>query len=139
LRLAHPQRIRIGRLGLLRFAGGRYAYIGSACGSGGLRARIGHHMRATARPRWHIDYLRAAAGVTAVWFAAGDRRLEPIFAQICGDHQAHFSPIPGFGASDSRAPTHLFRIRGKLGVRWFVQRLRTALPEARLQSWLPSV
>lgn len=138
LRLVHPQRIRIGRLGLFRFASGRYAYVGSACGPGGLRARIGHHLRATARPHWHIDYLRAAASVAAVWFAAGDRRLEPIFAQICGDHRARFSSVAGFGASDSRAAAHLFRIRGKLGVRWFAQRLRPALPEARLQCWLPS-
>ena len=138
LRLVHPQRIRIGRLGLLGFAGGRYAYVGSACGPGGLRARIGHHLRATPRPHWHIDYLRPAAAVAEVWYAAGDRRLESVFVKICGDHRAHFSPVAGFGASDSRAPAHLFHIRYKLGVHWFARRLRPALPEARLQSWRPS-
>ena len=138
LRLVQPQRIRIGRLGLLGFAGGRYAYLGSACGPGGLRARISHHLRATPRPHWHIDYLRAAAAVTEVWYAAGDRRLEPVFAAICGDHRTHFSPVAGFGASDSRAPAHLFRIRCKLGVHWFARRLRRGLPNARLESWRPS-
>jgi Uri superfamily endonuclease len=138
LRLVHPQRIRIGRLGLLGFAGGRYAYVGSACGPGGLRARIGHHLRATPRPHWHIDYLRAAAALTEVWYAAGDRRLEPVFAAICGDHRTHFSPVAGFGASDSRAPAHLFHIRYKLDVHWFARRLRPALPGTRLESWRPS-
>jgi len=138
LRLIHPQRIRIGRLGLLRFASGRYAYVGSACGPGGLRARISHHLRAAARPHWHIDHLRAAAGVAAVWFAAGDRRLETLFAQILDDHRTHFSPVAGFGASDSRDCTHLFRIQRKAGANWFAQRLRPLFSETRLLRWLPS-
>ena len=48
--------IEIGRLGKYQVVPGFYAYVGSAFGSGGLRARIGHHLESTAAPHWHIDY-----------------------------------------------------------------------------------
>lgn len=51
----------------------------------------------------------------AVWFAAGNRRLEPLFAQICIDYRACFTPVAGFGATESRAHTHLYRVRRKIG------------------------
>ena len=36
---------------------GRYFYGGSARGPGGLRARIGRHLRANKRIHWHVDVL----------------------------------------------------------------------------------
>ena len=128
LRLARLRRITVGRLGPLRFPAGTYAYVGSACGPGGLRARVRHHLRRAARPRWHIDYLRAAAAVAEVWFSEGDRRLESAFAEICLDHPEHFTPLKGFGATDSRAYSHLFMLRQEVGMAWFEKRLRSAFP-----------
>ena len=46
-------RLEIGRLGTFAIVPGFYAYVGSAFGSGGLRARIGHHLESTAAPHWH--------------------------------------------------------------------------------------
>jgi Uri superfamily endonuclease len=60
--------IRAGRLGELEISPGWYAYAGSAFGPGGVAARCGHHLRLSARPRWHIDYLRAVSELREMWF-----------------------------------------------------------------------
>jgi len=56
-RVLQMKRLSIGRLGKFDLVPGFYAYVGSAFGFGGLRARIGHHLESTAEPHWHIDYL----------------------------------------------------------------------------------
>ena len=45
---------------------GQYAYVGSAHGPGGLRARVGRHLRTEKSLQWHIDYLTAALPVMHV-------------------------------------------------------------------------
>ena len=50
-------------------APGRYIYCGSARGPGGLRARLGRHMRRGKRRRWHIDQLTEAGRVLGAWIA----------------------------------------------------------------------
>ena len=45
--LAQMKRLEIGRLGTFDIKPGFYAYVGSAFGAGGLRARIGHHQQST--------------------------------------------------------------------------------------------
>ena len=55
--LNQAKRLEIGRLGAFDLVPGFYAYVGSAHGAGGLRARIQHHLESTAEPHWHIDYL----------------------------------------------------------------------------------
>jgi Uri superfamily endonuclease len=49
------QRVEIGALGEFEIVPGFYAYVGSAFGSGGLAARIGHYLETTAEPHWHVD------------------------------------------------------------------------------------
>ena len=56
-RVSQMKRLRIGSLGEFDIVPGFYAYVGSAFGSGGLRARIGYHLESTAEPHWHIDDL----------------------------------------------------------------------------------
>lgn len=51
------RRMEVGRLGTFDIRPGFYAYVGSAHGAGGLRARIAHHIESIAAPHWHIDYL----------------------------------------------------------------------------------
>ena len=46
--VAQMKRLEIGRLGTFDIVPGFYAYVGSAFGAGGLRARIGHHLESTA-------------------------------------------------------------------------------------------
>ena len=75
-------------------------YVGSAFGAGGLRARLGHHLAATAEPHWHIDYLLQVANPVEVWYTTADRKLEHHWAEFL-EATPHFrAPIPRFGASD---------------------------------------
>lgn len=74
---------------------GRYLYCGSARGPGGLRARVGRHMRRDKSVRWHIDHLTSAGTVTGCWvFPAGEECA--LVARLA----ALPVPIPGFGSSD---------------------------------------
>ena len=109
LRCTLTRRIRIGALGILPLQPGVYIYIGSAFGSGGLRARVSRHQRRTKPLRWHIDYLRRHTRFETAL-------LRP--HEAC-EHEwaAHFSslpeariPLPGFGSSDCHCPAHLIYI-----------------------------
>ncbi len=108
--------IEVGRLGRFPLAAGWYAYVGSARGSGGLAARVGHHLRLPRSYHWHIDYLRAVSRPVLVWYTtdperenAGKRgeKLECLWAQALIQLPGATIPIPRFGASDCRCPAHL--------------------------------
>jgi Uri superfamily endonuclease len=107
LEVLRPQGITVGALGHKRFEAGAYLYVGSARGSGGLRARIAHHRRVTDRPHWHIDYLRRHARITMVWVSAGLDRMECEWLSKLADLGALDPGVPGFGASDCHCRTHL--------------------------------
>ena len=96
-----------GCLGTFTLAPGRYAYVGSAHGSGGLAARVGRHLRADKPRHWHIDALTATAPVVEVWYAASPTRLECTWAAVLRDLPGVVLPIPRFGASDCSCPSHL--------------------------------
>lgn len=100
----------VGRLGELRLLPGLYAYIGSALGPGGLRARAGRHLRADKPLRWHIDWLTACAPVTALWFRTDRERLECSWARAIRQAPGVMIPLRGFGASDCACPAHLFAV-----------------------------
>ena len=110
LRVTRTRRIRVGRLGLIDFPAGHYLYVGSAFGPGGLRARIAHHLRISARPRWHVDYLRRACRITEVWYVMGKRR-ECAWARTLAKRPG-LMPVTGFGCSDCNCATHLFHTAG---------------------------
>jgi Uri superfamily endonuclease len=99
-----------GRLGRIILADGCYAYVGSAQGAGGLAARISRHLAPVKRLHWHIDALTSAAPVVSIWYVAGDDRLECRWAQILAGHPGVEAPAPGFGSSDCKCRTHLFRL-----------------------------
>lgn len=112
LALPHSTRVRIGRLGAALFPQGYYVYTGSAHGPGGVRARLGRHLRGSPRRRWHIDFLRVEAAPLAWgWTTATDPTTpwECRWAQSLAASPGAFIPLPGFGASDCRAgcPAHL--------------------------------
>jgi Uri superfamily endonuclease len=106
------RRIRVGRLGTLALFPGWYVYVGSAHGPGGLRARITHHRGRTARPHWHIDYLRRATRFDSVWWECGNRG-EHEWASRAGAAAGACIPLPRFGSSDCRCPAHLFHFAGR--------------------------
>ena len=100
--------IRIGKLGELRVGPGFYVYVGSAFGSGGLRARIAHHRRIAARPRWHVDYLRRFVPIVEIWCARDQVRRECQWAAAMAMVPYVSIPMRGFGSSDCACFSHLF-------------------------------
>ena len=94
------KRLVIGSLGDFDIVPGFYAYVGSAFGSGGLRARVVHHLKSTAEPHWHIDYLLQVATPVNVWFSTADRKLERRWAELLEDATGFHVPILRFGSSD---------------------------------------
>lgn len=107
LRLDRPKRVRVGRLGLIAFARGHHVYVGSAVRH--LSARIAWHQRADKKPRWHVDYLRRRADAFLALPIPSSRRDECRLARaLAGILEA--GPR-GFGSSDCRCATHLFRSR----------------------------
>jgi len=108
MQLDTPTRLEIGRLGVFDFAPGWYAYVGSALGPGGLRARLNHHLKRAARPHWHIDYVRRVAQLRQVWYAVSEMRHEHIWAAALHGLAGASVPVRRFGASDCDCAAHLF-------------------------------
>lgn len=123
------QIVQVGRLGRLTVEPGCYVYVGSALGPGGMRARVGHHSRLAARPHWHIDYLRRAATLRAVWYAYDSVRREHAWADIFARMPGASIPLPGFGASDCTCPAHLYFFSRQPRLDSFRRRLRAAIPQ----------
>ena len=96
---------------------GWHVYAGSARGPGGLRARLGRHLRPEKRPRWHIDQLTMwANALFALPFPASENAPAPAECALIArlvESGAFSPPVPGFGSSDCRAcPAHLLWWRG---------------------------
>lgn len=95
--------LQIGQLGRFTFLAGEYIYVGSAFGSGGLRARLGRHLRGDGVTHWHIDYLRAQARVVDCFYTVSDRPLECVWSQALAALPGATIPVRGFGSSDCRS------------------------------------
>ena len=115
LQCGEPGNIEVGRLGVLELQPGYYVYIGSAFGPGGVRARVGHHMRRSARCHWHIDYLKPHCTLIEVWVEYSDDKREARWAGKLATHRRSSIPLNGFGASDDRAASHLFYFESRPG------------------------
>ena len=109
--LSGPCSLEIGRLGTFAFRPGRYAYVGSALGPGGLGARLERHARREKWPHWHIDYLLDRAVLCEVWYLKTATRWECAWAGVLGKLPEVQAPVPGFGASDCACRSHLFFAR----------------------------
>ncbi len=104
--LAAPLALGIPRLGAATLAPGRYAYGGSAYGPGGLRARLGRHLRRDKPRRWHVDRLTAAGRVIGVRAVPGGRECALVSDLL--KMPGTSVPVSGFGSSDCRTcPAHL--------------------------------
>lgn len=107
LRLDAPCTLSIGSLGAHAMPRGWYAYAGSAQGPGGLAARLRRHLVGTARPHWHIDYLRQCAVPDGVWAFEGEAPVEHIWARGLLAMRGAGVVVARFGASDCRCIAHL--------------------------------
>jgi Uri superfamily endonuclease len=88
--------IRIGKLGVYTFPGGRYLYTGSARRN--LAARISRHRTQEKRAHWHIDYLLGAPGVR-IDTVTHSAQSECVLNGLTGGEIL----IARFGATDCRA------------------------------------
>jgi Uri superfamily endonuclease len=100
--------LEIGRIGLIPFKKGFYAYAGSALA--GLEQRIGRHRRDLGNNKklhWHIDYLLANSAVELkeVVCAETEARKE---CEIAKNLNQQLESIPKFGCSDCSCTSHLF-------------------------------
>jgi Uri superfamily endonuclease len=90
---------------------GFYGYAGSACGPGGLKARVARHLASTKRLHWHIDHLTVGAASISALISPGAFEcalVERLLASGVFD-----LPHPGFGSSDCRrCRSHLLRLTG---------------------------
>ena len=89
---------------------GYYAYVGSAGGFGGLKARLSRHCVKEKKIFWHIDKLTTNSKATVLFayycVGAWGRSVEAILAKCL---ERELSPIPRFGSTDDKeAKTHLF-------------------------------
>lgn len=135
--VAQMKRREIGQLGAFDIVPGFYAYVGSALGSGGLRARIRHHLESTAAPHWHIDYLLGVAEPVEVWYAVADRKLERHWAELLEQAPDFRVAIRRFGSSDyhrSRS-SHLFFSRRAPSFRWFRARITERFAGVEVEHW----
>jgi Uri superfamily endonuclease len=114
--------IRVGRLGDMQLQSGFYVYVGSALGSGGVRARLAHHMHHAQHPHWHIDFLRMHTTLEEIWFNYDRKSREHAWARCFAEMRGASVPLAGFGSSDCDCETHLF---------FFEKRPREASDEVR--------
>ncbi|MCP4631048.1 MAG: GIY-YIG nuclease family protein [bacterium] len=116
--------INIGKLGTLLLKPGFYAYIGSAFGPGGLKARIRHHRKFSNRPHWHLDYLGSTLRLCEVWYTHDQTRREHQWAEVHAQTRGVILPQPGFGSSDCHCRSHLFFYKSKPSGRHFRRKIR---------------
>ena len=100
---------KVGALGTIIFQPGHYIYIGSAKNT--LRQRINRHFKRTKPLRWHIDYLTTQHDVEIekVYITHSKTKQECRIAKLIAHNGI---PVPGFGSSDCKCKSHLYRING---------------------------
>lgn len=104
-RLEEDRRIKIGAVGEMEFEAGLYAYVGSAMNS--AEKRIGRHFSEVENTHWHIDYFSAVAEPADYLIVPEESRFECVLADAVSEIGA---AVDGFGSSDCRCSSHLFRV-----------------------------
>lgn len=103
-------RVRVGALGTFDFGAGCYAYLGSAFGVGGVRARTNRHLTAVTPKGWNIDWLKPLCAPVAVWWTHERRHVEFDWADLLADLPGATIPVRWFGGNDNpAAEAHLVR------------------------------
>ncbi len=105
INLTEPIMVMIAGPSPVDLPAGDYLYCGSANGPGGLKSRLGRHMRQGKSVHWHIDQLTERGTVTGSWIVPNGRECD-LVAMLAPMPM----PIPGFGSSDcERCRSHLLR------------------------------
>jgi len=100
------------------FDHGIYVYVGSAQNS--LEKRIARHFRKKKKKFWHIDYLLENENVKiiTVFYKIAPRREE---CRIAKKINSIGSPIKGFGSSDCKCKSHLFKLNNYEELKKFIK------------------
>jgi len=130
LKLEEATRIRIGGMGRIAFPRGWYAYVGSAFGPGGLKARLGQHSRPASRLHWHIDYFRYLAELEGAFFTLSQTPCEHLWATSAMAVSGATIPAKEFGASDCRCRAHLIHFKYRSSIGSLQQVLNDSIPPA---------
>ncbi|MBS7605307.1 MAG: GIY-YIG nuclease family protein [Candidatus Bathyarchaeia archaeon] len=117
--VSKEKNVIVGSLGPLTFKRGFYVYVGSA--QNNLERRITRHFDKSKRVFWHIDYLLkdGDAEIVNVLFKRASREEECRLALALS---SSYEPIKGFGSSDCKCQSHLFRIDDYKGAEMFLRR-----------------
>jgi Uri superfamily endonuclease len=101
--------VNVGALGVKHIEKGLYAYVGSAQKS--LEKRVERHLKRKKRKFWHIDYLLDSEDVRIfkVFFMEVGKAEECKMSKMIGKYGIS---IKGFGSSDCKCESHLFRVGG---------------------------
>lgn len=113
MRAPDEGQVTIGKLGRIDFEGGWLLYVGSAFGSGGLRARVGRHLRDDKSLHWHIDHLLAEVEVAEVWWTEDERKVEESWAEALRGMPDARVPLRRFGSGDCGCEGHLIHLPGR--------------------------
>jgi len=109
--------VNVGALGGVNFEKGLYAYVGSA--QNNLEKRIERHLRKTKRKFWHIDYLLDDANVEVLkMFYENSRKSEE--CKVANKIGERGVPTKGFGSSDCKCQSHLFKVEDSEFLREFM-------------------
>ncbi|MDH5445022.1 MAG: GIY-YIG nuclease family protein [Gammaproteobacteria bacterium] len=100
--------VNVGRRGSLELVPGYYFYVGSAFGSGGLRARIRHHQGVSKKPHWHLDYIRPHLLLRELWYSTDNIKCEHAWSDRLYYTIKLQIPMPGLGSSDCKCESHFF-------------------------------
>jgi Uri superfamily endonuclease len=109
--------VEVGKLGSVNFAKGLYVYVGSA--QNNLEKRVKRHLSKQKKTFWHIDYLLANKHVTitGVFFKSAEKSEECGFA---AEMSKSSLPMTGFGSSDCKCTSHLYKLRGAQFLRQYI-------------------
>ena len=105
IELKRDNQIKIGKLGEIDFKKGFYVYVGSALNS--LEGRVKRHLSSNKKTFWHVDYLlkHPDCEIRDVMVVINPEKIECSLASLILKES---QPLPGFGCSDCKCPSHLF-------------------------------
>ena len=110
IKLSKDAKIKIGKLGIINFSKGTYAYIGSA--QNNLEKRINRHLKPGDKKKmhWHIDYFLKDknAKIVKVLYKKATKVDE---CKTARRFKEKFKQIENFGCSDCKCNSHLFKIK----------------------------
>jgi len=100
----------VGALGKIFLRRGAYIYVGSA--QNNVKKRVERHLKKNKKKHWHIDYLIANRNTTIKKVLWKEAKKEEE-CKIAGFVKSIGDTVKGFGCSDCKCKSHLFRLKSE--------------------------